>query len=302
MKKLLMLLCGVLAVPLMATVTVNTTVTTPYTNAKTDTIDGATMSEGSTIIITANLKFTLPTAMPAYATFKNDKLAIVADPDGKLLIADGAKQALVDSGVTTTENAVVSLRAVGTLMNGVLTFAVSLNNAAATTVTAPSSGTKLATLVLDGEGETDELLLSMAPTGVVPAGSGGTQDVAMVEKYVTWVNGIGKGVSADIAADAFAMNAGGAPSLEITSIDPEKREIKVKGWYAKGTGQTEVKLGTIYGKLYVTYSETLGGAVKILKEDIAIDSTGVATVTLPEDAKFARARVEMAVPDTAESL
>ncbi len=293
MKQTLLRFAFLFTLPLFA-VTVNTKVAAPYVNAKTETIVGATIASDVALVITADLTFTCPTESPTYDTFANDKLAIVPDVDGTLLIADGKTKTLVNSGVSITNEEPVALRAEGTLHGDTLQFKVALNHHV-TTVTSPLSGNQLTQLCLEGEGETDALLLALVPTAIAQS----TTSLPLVERYVEWLNTTGNALanaSEEEKTDAFVMNTGGTPKLEITAIDPEMHTITVRGSSTLGTTETEANLANINGTLYITYAETLNETPQTQAVDVSTANGGEIVVKFPETTRFIKARVALSEP------
>lgn len=292
--------------------TVNTTDETVYSDAQSLSIEGASVDTGSTFKLKATMTFTLPTSDPSYSDVAStdDKLVIVADASGNLLIADGSDSSLKDSGVDVAEGDSVTVEATGSYTAAdTLTFSVTLTNGTSTSttsVTAPNTTTTLSTLAFEGEGTATNLLIAVAPQGILPSstGSDGAQDSALVDKYVEWSTGTGASVVADSTtsdsdkSNAFAMNAGGTPSLTITDIDPTAGTITVVGSYtASDSTETTVDLGTINGTLYITYSDSLSGTATTAEATISVNDGEAATVTLPETAKFVKATVALTTPD-----
>ena len=171
--------------------------------------------------------------------------------------------------------------------------------------------TKLNKFVFSGEGETSALTLGLVDMAILPpAAEGSTQDPALVEKYVAWLNDEAKGgaLAADATPgdkqDAFAMNAGGTPSLTITAIDPTAGTITVKGSYTdpktdpEGKSETPVDLKTINGVLTIASRESLGGAETIQTVNVttAVSDGKAVVVPLPEGARFVKAAVSVNPP------
>ncbi len=261
---------------------------------------GTSVGEKATVVISATMQFTLPAETPDYAAAVStaDKLVIVADAKGELLLADGATGAWRKSGVTVAASDVVQVRAVGALNEDKrLLFDVDLTVAGATTTVkgllSPASDVALNALAFEGEGEASAVSVAMVSTEILPAG-GDAQDAKLVSAYLTWINGVGAamaGAAADVQQAAFAMNVGGTPSLEITAIDPVARTITVVG----SSGEQEADLNAINGTLYLTWSSELGGTATHTTQGITITG-GKATVTFPADARFLKAQVTLTAP------
>ncbi len=290
------------------------------------TISGSpSIQEGTTLLLTAQMTFTLPTEKPAYDDeVRASKLAITADPDGTIQVADGTKSAWVSSGYTVADGGSVMMRAEGKLYSkNKLAFKVTFSPIAAANsavdpaavktveVVSPASETTLSGFTFTGEGETAALTLGLVDMAILPppAAEGSTQDPALVEKYIAWANETGSAV-ADSNLDeatkqnAFAMNAGGKPSLTITAIDPTAGTITVKGSYTdpktdpEGTSKTPVDLKTINGVLTIASRESLGGAETIQTVNVttAVSDGKAVVVPLPEGARFVKAAVSVNPP------
>lgn len=287
------------------------------------TIDGTpSVGSATTMVLTAQLTFTLPSESPAYdAEVQASKLAITADTDGAILVADGTTGAWVPSGYTVADGGSVQMRAEGKLnKDGKLAFKVTFSPVVAAansaidpatiktvTVVSPAAATTLSKFAFSGEGETAALTLALVDIAILPpASDGGTQDSKQVEKYVAWLNDEAKGgaLAADASdgdkQDAFAMNAGGVPSLTITAIDPAAGTITVKGSYAAAEGEAQtVDLKAINGVLTIASCESLGGTETIQKVNISAATDGPAVVIpYPEGARFVKAAVSVNPPAT----
>ena len=284
------------------------------------TIDGApSVGEATTMVLTAQLTFTLPSESPAYdADVQASKLAITANTDGAIWVADGASGAWVPSGYTVADGGSVQMRAEGKLNSDKkLAFKVTFSPVVAAansavdpatvktvTVVSPAAATTLSKFAFSGEGETAALTLALVDTAILPpAAAGTTQDPEMVEKYVAWANEAGSALANDSAVessvkqDAFAMNAGGKPSLTITAIDPAAGTITVAGSYTAAAGEAEVDLRAINGVLTIASRESLGGAEKIQTVNVTAAADGSAVVIpYPEGARFVKAAVSVNPP------
>lgn len=284
------------------------------------TIDGTpSVGSATTMVLTAQLTFTLPSESPAYdAEVQASKLAITADTDGAILVADGTTSAWVPSGYTVKDGGSVQMRAEGKLNEkGKLAFKVTFSPVAAAansaidpatvktvTVVSPAAATTLSKFAFSGEGETAALTLALVDPAILPPAAGGTtQDPEMVEKYVAWANEAGSALASDSAVessvkqDAFAMNAGGVPSLTITAIDPAAGTITVAGSYDATEGEAEVDLKTINGVLTIASRESLGGAETIQTVNVTAAADGSAVVIpYPENARFVKAAVSVNPP------
>ena len=272
------------------------------------------VGEATTMVLTAQLTFTLPSESPAYdAEVQASKLAITADTDGAILVADGTTGAWVPSGYTVADGGSVQMRAEGKLNEaGKLAFKVTFSPVVAAansaidpatiktvTVVSPAAATTLSKFAFSGEGETAALTLALVDTAILPPAAGGTtQDPEMVEKYVVWANEAGSALASDSAIessvkqDAFAMNAGGVPNLTITAIDPAAGTITVAGSYTAAEGKAEVDLKAINGVLTIASRESLGGTEKIQTVNVTAAADGSAVVIpYPENARFVKAAV-----------
>lgn len=277
------------------------------------------VGEATTMVLTAQLTFTLPTESPAYdAEVQASKLAITADTDGAILVADGTTGAWVPSGYTVADGGSVQMRAEGKLNSEKkLAFKVTFSPVAAAansavdpaavktvSVVSPAAATTLRKFAFSGEGETAALTLALVDTSILPPTAEGTkQDPELVEKYVAWANDEAKGgalaadATPDDKQDAFAMNAGGKPSLTITAIDPEAGTIIVKGSYTAAEGEAEVDLKAINGVLTIASRESLGGAETIQTVNVTAAADGSAVVIpYPENARFVKAAVSVNPP------
>ncbi|MGN0890943.1 MAG: hypothetical protein ACI4W7_04760 [Candidatus Spyradenecus sp.] len=277
------------------------------------------VGSATTMVLTAQLTFTLPSESPAYdAEVKASKLAITADTDGAILVADGTTGAWVPSGYTVADGGSVQMRAEGKLnKDGKLAFKVTFSPVVAAansavdpatiktvTVVSPAAATTLSKFAFSGEGETAALTLALVDTAILPPPAAGTtQDPEMVEKYVAWANEAGSALASDSAVessvkqDAFAMNAGGVPSLTIIAIDPAEGIITVKGSYAAAEGEETVDLKAINGVLTIASRESLGGTEKIQTVNVTAAADGSAVVIpYPEGARFVKAAVSVNPP------
>lgn len=277
------------------------------------------VGEATTMVLTAQLTFTLPSESPAYdAEVQAAKLAITADTDGAILVADGTTSAWVPSGYTVKDGGSVQMRAEGKLNEkGKLAFKVTFSPVAAAansaidpatvktvTVVSPAAATTLSKFAFSGEGETAALTLALVDTAILPpAAAGTTQDPELVEKYVAWANEAGSALASDSAVessvkqDAFAMNAGGVPNLTITAIDPAEGTITVAGSYTAAAGEAAVDLKAINGVLTIASRESLGGAETIQTVNVTAAADGSAVVIpYPEGARFVKAAVSVNPP------
>ncbi|MCI6589790.1 MAG: hypothetical protein MSB12_01610 [Lentisphaeraceae bacterium] len=289
-------------------------------------INGSPLSiqAGTTLLLTAKMTFTLPTEKPAYdEEVRASKLAITADTDGTLLVADGFTGAWVSSGYTVADGGSVMMRAEGNLnaeskwafkvtFSPVAVANSAVDPAAVKTVSvvSPASATTLSGFTFTGEGETSALTLGLVDMAILPPPAADkAQDPALVEKYIAWANEAGSAVANDTSLNdtekqnAFAMNAGGTPSLTIAAIDPTAGTITVKGSYTdpktdpEGTSETPVDLKTINGVLTIASRESLGGTETIQTVNVTAAADGKKVVIpFPEGARFVKAAVSVNPP------
>ncbi|MGN0886363.1 MAG: hypothetical protein ACI4RT_05120 [Candidatus Spyradenecus sp.] len=320
----LSLLCAAAGVAVAAELLPNKPYAGPITcegNEETLTISGTpAMQAGTTLLLTAQMTFTLPSESPTYdAEVQAAKLAITADTDGTLLVADGTTGAWLRSGYVVADGGSVQMRAEGKLnADNKLAFTVTfspvavansaVDSAAVKTVSvvSPASATTLSGFTFTGEGATSALTLGLVDTAILPATSEGAQDSALVEKYVAWANEAGSALVNDSALDdvakqnAFAMNAGGTPSLTIAAIDPAAGSagtITVTGSYTAAEGKQTVDLRTINGVLTIASRESLDGSETIQKVNVsAVDNGSAVVIPLPEGARFVKAAVSVTPP------
>lgn len=277
------------------------------------------VSAATTMVLTAQLTFTLPSESPAYDDeVRASKFAITADTDGAILVADGTTGDWVPSGYTVADGGSVQMRAEGKLNSeNKLAFKVTFSPVAAAansavdpatvktvTVVSPAAATTLSKFAFSGEGETAALTLALVDPAILPPAAGGTtQDPELVEKYVAWANEAGSALASDSAVessvkqDAFAMNAGGVPSLTITAIDPAAGTITVAGSYDATEGEAAVDLKAINGVLTIASRESLGGTEKIQTVNVTAAADGSAVVIpYPANARFVKAAVSVNPP------
>lgn len=283
------------------------------------TISGSpSIQAGTTLLLTAQMTFTLPSESPAYDDeVRASKLAITADTDGTLLVADGTTSDWVRSGYTVADGGSVMMRAEGKFnAESKLAFTVTFSPVAVAnsavdpaavktvSVVSPASVTELRGFTFTGEGETSALTLGLVDTAILPpTAEGSTQDSAQVEKYIAWANEAGSAVANDTSLNdtekqnAFAMNAGGKPSLAITAIDPTAGTITVVGSYTAAAGEEPVDLKTINGVLSIASRESLGGTETIRTVNVTAAADGSAVVIpFPEGARFVKAAVSVNPP------
>ena len=317
MKHLLSALAFCAALPVCAQ-SYDLTVNAPATSetlkdAQKLSISPVSVAGGMTVLLDATMTFTLPSEDSATPSAE-DKISIMANKDGEILISNGT--AWAKSGVTVKDNDSKHVK-IATVQetDGKLFFDVTIDGMAEPLrVAATGTGNSFGTLAFEGEGSVTNVAVAAVPTAILPAPDGGTQDAALVSKYVTWLNTADKGgampkdASNDALSDAFAMNVGGTPSLAITAITPpadgQPGSITVAGSYvpvsADGTAvQAEAKpapLDAINGTLYITYASELGGTATTDAVEITAADGETKTVTLPEGAIFVKARVALTKP------
>lgn len=301
------------------TLKVNQTLEGPLTNADDTTtevkIDGASaITKGATTVLEATLSFTLPSADPDFGTTvtEADRLVIAAKADGSgLLVSDAEGWATL--GVSVFENTPVAVRAEATLAAGgsSVQYRVSAGEQSVT-VTRPNDAKAPEVITLEGVGSASALALKQVSTGVLPpAPEGSVQDAELVDSYVAWENDADKGGALDANAtdeerqNAFAMNVGGTPKLEIVAIDTANRTVTVKGSYtAAAAGGTQAlsepttaDLKAINGVLTVTAQDTLSGAKTTYKVDVTAGDGELIKVPFPNaTARFVKATVDVYAP------
>lgn len=320
MKHLVSALALCAALPVCAQ-SYDLTVNAPATSetlkdAQTLSISPVSVEGGMTVLFDATMTFTLPSE-ELETPSAEDKISIAVRPSGMIVVSDGTEWK--DTGVTVKdyESKHVKIATVQET-DGKLSFDVTIDGMAEPLrVAATGTGNSFGTLAFEGEGSVTNVAVAAVPTAIIPSasGEGGSQDAALVSKYVTWLNDADKGgampegSSETELSDAFAMNVGGTPSLAITAITPpadgQAGSITVAGSYvpvsADGTAvQAEAKpapLDAINGTLYITYASELGGtATTDAVEITAADGEETKTVTLPKGAIFVKARVALTKP------
>lgn len=307
MKHLLSALAFCAALPVCAApLTVNApATTTPVENGVDYTLSGPVdVAAGMTVLLDADMTFTLPSEDPE-APSGEDKISIMPNKAGEILVSDG--NAWAKSGVTVADNETKHVKIVTVQKEGALAFDVTIEGMDTPITVAPTAGgTEFSTLAFEGEGEVNGVAVAAVPTAIIPSasGEGGTQDAGLVSKYVTWLNSADKGgamqgASETELSDAFAMNVGGTPKLEVVAIDPNAGEhgtITIKGSYTRNETEQAADLGAINGTIYVTYSETLDGTATTAEAAVTIEDGETATINLPEGAVFVKARVALTQP------
>lgn len=314
MKHLLSALAFCAALPVCAQ-SYDLTVNAPATSetlkdAQTLSISPVSVEGGMTVLLDATMTFTLPSEDSATPSAE-DKISIMANKDGEILISNGT--AWAKSGVTVKDNESKHVKIATVQKDGKLAFDVTIDDKTVT-VAPTADGTEFSTLAFEGEGSVTNVAVAAVPTAILPAPDGGTQDAGLVSDYVTWLNDADKGgampegSSETELSDAFAMNVGGTPSLAITAITPpadgQAGSITVAGSYvpvsADGTAvqaeATPAPLNAINGTLYITYASELGGEAKTQAVEISAADGETKTVTLPEGAVFVKARVALTKP------
>ena len=316
MKHLLSALAFCAALPVCAQsydLVVNEPGKGPFENKQELSISPVSVKGGMTVLLDATMTFTLPSEDSATPSAE-DKISIMANKDGEILISNGT--AWAKSGVTVKDNESKHVK-IATVQetDGKLSFDVTIDGMAEPLrVAASGTGTSFGTLAFEGDGSVTGLAVAAVPTAILPAPDGGTQDAGLVSDYVTWLNDADKGgampegSSNDELSDAFAMNVGGTPSLAITAITPpadgQAGSITVAGSYvpvsADGTAvqaeATPAPLNAINGTLYITYASELGGEAKTQAVEISAEDGETKTVTLPKGAIFVKARVALTQP------
>lgn len=305
MKRLMCVSTCLWMFSLMATeLTVNKPLEGALTDAQLVPIAGkTTVAEGAVSVLTATVLFTIPSETPAYEDAANEKLALAVNSEGSILIANGKTQSWTVTSVKTNEKDPIAVYAEGRLINGALVFTVKLNNGTAYEVTSPVSGSDLNYVETVGDGEVSALSLALVDTTIIPGDADAKQDPALVQKYVTWLNDAAKGgamsdtASAEQLADAFAMNVGGMPALDIVAVDPVTGTVTLKGSSTVGSTTNTVSLKAINGKIYLSWSESLSGEVTVSEASIISGDANEITVQLPNAARFVKAAVALEAPE-----
>lgn len=305
MKRLMCVSTCLWMFSLMATeLTVNKPLEGSLVDAQLVPIAGkTTVAEGAVSVLTATVLFTIPSETPAYEDAANEKLALAVNSEGSILIANGKTQSWTVTSVKTNEKDPIAVYAEGHLINGALVFTVKLNNGTAYEVTSPVSGGDLNYVETVGDGEVSALSLALVDTTIIPGDADAKQDPALVQKYVSWLNDATKGgamsdaASAEQLADAFAMNVGGMPALDIVAVDPVTGTVTLKGSSTVGSTTNTVSLKAINGKIYLSWSESLSGEVTVSEASIISGDANEITVRLPNAARFVKAAVALEAPE-----
>ena len=305
MKRLMCVSACLWMLPLLAA---ELTVTKPLEGSLTDAqlvpIAGTpSVAEGAVSVLTATVLFTIPSETPAYEDATNEKLALAVDSEGYILIANGKTKSWTKTSVKTNEKDPIAVYAEGRLNDGALVFTVTLNGGTAYEVTSPASGGDLDFVETVGDGEVSTLSLALVDTTIIPGDADAKQDPALVQKYVTWLNDATKGgamsddASTEQLADAFAMNVGGMPALDIVAVDPVAGTVTLKGSSTVGATTNTVSLQAINGKIYLSWSESLSGEVTVSEATIVGGDANEITVQLPNAARFVKAAVALEAPE-----
>lgn len=285
---------------------------TPITDETTLAIEGTpTVKSGAVTVLSADIVFTIPSESPDYDTVKEEKLALVADTDGTILIADAAQNEGAGGWAKTTVKTdgvkPIAVYAEGQLKDGALVFAVKLNNGDTTyEVKAPATGATLAAVQTVGEGTVSNLSIALVDTAILPGSANEPQSPELIQDYVTWLNESTKGgamtgddVSSEALANAFAMNTSGTPALEIVAIDPINRKVTLKGSTTTNEGTADVSLSSIYGTIYLSWTDALNGQVTVSKVEantVDPNDANAIVIDFPEGAKFIKAAVSLKAP------
>ena len=316
MKHLLSALAFCAALPVCAQ-SYDLTVNAPATSDKLEdaqelSISPVSVDGGMTVLFDATMTFTLPSE-ELDAPSMEDKISIAVDKDGNVVVSNGSTWE--KSGVMVKDSESKHVKIATVQKDGKLAFDVTIDDKTVT-VAPTADGTEFSTLAFEGEGSVTNVAVAAVPTAIIPSasGEGGSQDAALVSKYVTWLNDADKGgampegASDTALSDAFAMNVGGTPSLAITAITPpaegQAGSITVAGSYvpasADGTAvQAEAQpapLDAINGTLYITYASELGGKATTQEVEITAGDGKTETIELPKGAIFVKARVALTPP------
>lgn len=305
MKRLMCVSTCLWMLSLMATeLTVNKPLEGALTDAQLVPIAGkTTVAEGAVSVLTANVLFTIPSETPAYEDAANEKLALAVNSEGYILIANGETKSWTVTSVKTNEKDPIAVYAEGRLNDDALVFTVTLNGGTAYEVTSPVSGGDLNYVETVGDGEVSALSLALVDTTIIPGDADAKQDPALVQKYVSWLNDETKGgamsddASTEQLADAFAMNVGGMPALDIVAVDPVAGTVTLKGSSTVGSTTNTVSLQAINGKIYLSWSESLSGEVTVSEATIVGGDANEITVQLPDAARFVKAAVALEAPE-----
>lgn len=311
-----LLLCSLFAffsLPMVLSAETTLSVNTPLSETvkadETIAISGTpTVGSGAVVVLNAAITFTIPDEEPSYDDVASDKLALAVSTEGEILIADGSAKAWKKSGVTITEETPIAVKAEGYLEGATLKFNVSLGEAEAITVTAPSSDATLNEIALTGEGSVSTLSLALVSTSIIPGSDETIQDSALVSQYVTWLNDAEKGQQmsdsdSDTAmANAFIMNAYGTPLLAITAIDWKEHTLTLSAT-VKDEG-TSIDLSNINGTLYLVWAKNYSDEPTV--ETISLSDTthvtadseaGTLAITFNKDAAFIKAHAGLSEPE-----
>lgn len=296
---------------------VNQTLEGPLANTDdkttTVTITGASaITKGATTVLEATLSFTLPSADPVFSetVTSDDRLVIAAKADGSGLLVSNA-EAWETLDVSVSENTSVAVRAEATLAadGSSVQYLVTVGGTSVT-VTRQNAAAAPTAIALEGVGSASALALKQVSTAVLPpAPEGSVQDAALVDRYVKWENDKGGALDATATDEdrqnAFAMNVGGTPKLEIVAIDTADRTVTVKGSYtaaAAGGTQTLAEpttadLKAINGVLTVTAQDTLSGEKTTYKVNVKTGDGELIKVPFPnKTARFVKATVDVYAP------
>jgi hypothetical protein len=281
----------------------------PFENDQTLAIHGASIAKGQLAIFTTTMTFTVPTEDPVYSDVvqAGDKLVIAPSKDGTLWVANNGQWTITSVKITEANPKVKLVAQIkqSATANNRLDFDIYLNDATEPiTITAPSEGLSFESLIFEGEGAAEKIAFALAPVTIVPGDEAAAQDATLVSKYVDWLNESTKGgalandATDGAKMDAFAMNSGANPSLEIVDIDilSNPKTITIKGFYEGASGATTIDWSELNGTLYLTYCETLSGTPEVTEIDFTIDATGCAVVEIPAEAVFMKATVALRKP------
>lgn len=261
-------------------------------------------SRGETAVLDAVMTFSRPTE-PLETPSAEDLLALAANPEGQVVVYDGAAWVPTGATVPETGEATLAVRIVASASESPC-FKVKVGGADELSV--PAEKVAVSALLFDGEGSATKVAVAAVNTAILPPeAEGGAQEAAQVERYAAWAQDEAKGGAMANAsdaekADAFAMNVGGKPTLAVTAIEPQADgavRITVKGACEREGAVADAPLGAIHGTLYATYAETLGGAARTEAFAVEVAADGTATFTVPAErkARFLRARVALAKPE-----
>ena len=175
MKHLLSALAFCAALPVCAQ-SYDLTVNAPATSetlkdAQTLSISPVSVEGGMTVLLDATMTFTLPSEDSA-TPLAEDKISIMANKDGEILVSNG--NAWAKSGVTVKDNESKHVKIATVQKEGALAFDVTIEGMDTPITVAPTAdGTEFSTLAFEGEGAVTNVAVAAVPTAILPAPDGG---------------------------------------------------------------------------------------------------------------------------------